>query len=64
MLAGSILIHAQKPPRGKEQRKVSLFEHESLRGAVSVVIPSHNEEMNIGPLVSESLISMENTFTK
>ena len=50
-LAGSILIHAQKPPPGKELRKVSLFAHESLRSAISVVIPSHNEEMNIGPLV-------------
>jgi hypothetical protein len=54
-MAGSILIHAQKPPRTKEQRKVSLFAHESLRGAVSVVIPSHNEEMNIGPLVERIL---------
>ena len=57
-LAGSILIHAQKPPRGKELRKVSLFEHESLRGAISVVIPSHNEEMNIGPLVERILASL------
>jgi hypothetical protein len=54
-LAGSILIHAQKPPRRKELRKVSLFAHESLRGAVSVVIPSHNEEMNIGPLIERIL---------
>jgi dolichol-phosphate mannosyltransferase len=54
-LAGSILVHAQKPPRRKELRKVSLFAHESLRGAVSVVIPSHNEEMNIGPLVERIL---------
>ena len=54
-LAGSILIHAQKPPRRKEVRQVSLFAHESLRGAVSVVIPSHNEEMNIGPLVERIL---------
>ena len=54
-LAGSILIHAQKPPRRKEVRQVSLFAHESLRGAVSVVIPSHNEEMNIGPLVEQIL---------
>jgi SAM-dependent methyltransferase len=54
-LAGSILIHAQKPPRKKELRKVSLFAHESLRGALSVVIPSHNEEMNIGPLVERIL---------
>jgi len=54
-LAGSILIHAQKPPCRKELPKVSLFEHESLRGAISFVIPSHNEEMNIGPLVERIL---------
>jgi dolichol-phosphate mannosyltransferase len=54
-LAGSILIHAQKPPRKKGLRNVSLFTHESLRGAVSVVIPSHNEEMNIRPLVERIL---------
>jgi dolichol-phosphate mannosyltransferase len=51
-LAGSILIHAQKPPRVVERPKLSLFEHEQLRGAVSVVIPCHNEEMNIEPLIS------------
>jgi dolichol-phosphate mannosyltransferase len=50
-MAGSILVHAQKPPRLKERPKVSLFAHESLRGAVSVVIPCHNEATNIGPLV-------------
>ena len=54
-MAGSILIHAQKPPGRKELRKVSLFEHESLRGAISVVIPCHNEEMNIGPLTERIL---------
>lgn len=54
-LAGSILIHAQKPPRRKELRKVSLFAHESLRNAVSVVIPSRNEEMNIRSLVERIL---------
>lgn len=54
-MAGSILIHAQKPPPRKESREVSLFAHETLRGAVSVVIPSHNEEMNIGPLVERIL---------
>jgi SAM-dependent methyltransferase len=50
-LAGSILIHAQKPPKYVEQPKLSLFEHEPLREAVSVVIPCHNEEMNVRPLV-------------
>jgi dolichol-phosphate mannosyltransferase len=51
-LAGSILIHAQKPPRVVERPPISLFEHEQLRQAVSVVIPCHNEEMNIEPLIT------------
>lgn len=54
-LAGSILVHAQRPPRQKEAPKVSLFAHESLRGAVSVVIPCHNEEMNVAPLMQRIL---------
>ena len=54
-LAGSILIHAQKPPLRKELPNVSLFAHESLRRTISVVIPSHNEEMNIRPLVERIL---------
>lgn len=51
-LAGSILVHAQKPPRVAHRPTASLFKHEALRGAVSVVIPCHNEEANIGPLVT------------
>ncbi len=51
-LAGSILVQAQKPPRDAERPHVSLFEHEALRRSVSVVIPCHNEEMNIRPLVN------------
>ena len=54
-IAGSILIHAQKHPRQKEFRGVSLCEHESLRRGISVVVPSHNEEMNIGPLTKRIL---------
>jgi dolichol-phosphate mannosyltransferase len=54
-MAGSILLHAQKPPRKKERQKISLFTHECLRGAVSVVIPCHNEEMNVGPLIERIL---------
>jgi 2-polyprenyl-3-methyl-5-hydroxy-6-metoxy-1,4-benzoquinol methylase len=50
-LAGSIMIHAQKPPRIVERPKVEFHVHESLRNKISVVIPCHNEEMNIGPLV-------------
>jgi hypothetical protein len=52
-LAGSILIHAQKPPRLVERPKISLCQHEQLQKAVSVVIPCHNEEMNIEPLVTQ-----------
>ena len=51
-LAGSILLHAQKPPRVVPRLRRSLAEHASLRGAVSVVIPCHDEEMNVGPLVA------------
>lgn len=51
-LAGSILLHAQKPPRDAGRPRASLFEHESLRGAVSVVVPCHDEEANVRPLVA------------
>ncbi len=54
-MAGSILLHAQKPPRHKERRTVSLCTHESLHGAVSIVIPCRNEEMNVRPLVERLL---------
>lgn len=54
-MAGSILVHAQKSPRQKMTPKVSLFAHEALRRAVSVVIPCHNEEMNVRPLVERML---------
>ena len=54
-LAGAILLHAQKPPRRGERPATSLFAHEHLRRAVSIVIPCHNEQMNIGPLVTELL---------
>ena len=51
-LAGSILVHAQKPPRQIDRPKASLFAHEDLRRSVSIVIPCHNEERNIGPLIN------------
>ena len=50
-LAGSILLRAQRPPGLTERPKISLSTHEILRRAVSIVVPCHNEEMNIGPLV-------------
>jgi len=52
-LAGSILIHVQKPPRFIERAKPSLAEHSQLWGKVSIVIPCYNEEMNVEPLVTD-----------
>jgi len=54
-LAGSILLHAQKPPQQAPRPEVSLCEHEHLKKAISVVVPCHNEEMNVPPLVSKLL---------
>jgi hypothetical protein len=54
-LAGSILLHAQKPPRAVRAPHVSLFRHEALRGAVSVVVPCHDEEANVGSFVARLL---------
>lgn len=50
-LAGSILLHGQKPPRVVERPTVSLALHGELRRSLSVVVPCHNEEMNVVPLV-------------
>jgi SAM-dependent methyltransferase len=55
-LAGTILLHAQKPPRDLLRPAVRMTEHANLHGAVSVVVPCHNEEMNVAPLV-EGLLS-------
>ena len=55
-LCGTLYIWAKKP--GDEQARrpmVCLAEHECLRGAVSVVIPCHNEEMNVPRLVDAML---------
>lgn len=54
-LAGTIVVHAQKPPHTRALATTSLAEHPVLRGAISVVIPCHNEEMNIRPLVTRLL---------
>jgi hypothetical protein len=51
-LAGSILIQAQKPPLDVPPPRLSLATHAVLRHSISVVIPCHNEEMNIGALVA------------
>ena len=50
-LAGRVLLHAQKPPRSVPRPAMSLCRHDSLDGAISFVIPCHNEEMNLIPLL-------------
>jgi dolichol-phosphate mannosyltransferase len=54
-MAGSILLHAQKAPERQDVPRRPFFIHQSLRDAVSFVIPCHNEEMNIRPLVQRIL---------
>jgi dolichol-phosphate mannosyltransferase len=50
-MAGTILVHAQKPPRALPRPPVRMTEHHALHGGISVVVPCYNEEMNLGPLV-------------
>src|SRR6516225_7839749 len=51
-LAGSILLHGQKPPAFSAYPRMRLKVDNMFRRAVSVIVPCHNEEMNVGPLVS------------
>jgi dolichol-phosphate mannosyltransferase len=56
--AGSILIHARRPPErveNAERPRASLARHAALFGQVSVVVPCHDEETNVGPLVRDLL---------
>ncbi|HEX2861324.1 MAG TPA: glycosyltransferase [Lacunisphaera sp.] len=62
-MAGSILLHAQKPPREKAPPSLSLCRHAALRGTVSVVIPCRNEDMNIGLLV-RALITLYGDYLR
>lgn len=48
--AGGIIVHGQKPGNTVRQ-PVQLTEHDELEKAISFVIPCHNEEMNVVPLV-------------
>jgi SAM-dependent methyltransferase len=53
--AGTIVVHAQHPPRIGFRSSRSLADHTALHGQVSVVIPCRNEEMNIGSLIERLL---------
>jgi len=55
-ICGTLYIWAKKPGDEEERRpKVSLDRHELLYGSTSIVVPCHNEEMNIQPLVTALL---------
>ena len=50
--AGSLYIWAQTPPPESWKRPmINLAKHNSLKGKVSVIVPCHNEEKNIPPLI-------------
>ena len=52
-LCGTLYIWARKPGEAQSRRpNICLAEHKQLEGAVSIVVPCHNEEMNIRPLVN------------
>lgn len=52
--AGTLYIWARNPVvEGQEEYAVDLCEHQMLFNKVSFVIPCHNEEMNIVPLVEK-----------
>lgn len=51
-LCGTLFITARKPGRTSLERpRVDLTRHDVLRDGISVVVPCHNEAMNIGRLV-------------
>lgn len=55
-LCGTLYIWAKKPPVAEpRRRRISLARHRELFGSTSVVVPSHNEEMNVLPLVETLL---------
>jgi dolichol-phosphate mannosyltransferase len=57
-ICGTLYIWAKKPGDEEARRpQVALDRYESLFGSTSVVVPCHNEEMNIRPLV-QTLLQM------
>lgn len=51
IFAGRIFIQAQKPPVKTKPVAARLTSHQNLHDKISVVVPCHNEDMNIEPLV-------------
>jgi SAM-dependent methyltransferase len=50
-LCGTLYLWGRKPGGPAVRTPVNLAKYASLNQAVSVVVPCHNEEMNVGPLV-------------
>jgi dolichol-phosphate mannosyltransferase len=51
-LCGQLFINARLPGHAHRRARPDLSRHPQFRDAVSVVVPCHNEAMNIGPLVT------------
>ncbi len=61
-LCGTLYIWAKKPGSKEPSRlHVNLAVHSELFGSISIVIPCHNEEMNIAPLV-EALVGLYDEY--
>ncbi len=56
-ICGTLYIWARKPGGSEDRPLPDLAEHEALFDSTSVVVPCHNEEMNIPRLV-DSLLAM------
>jgi SAM-dependent methyltransferase len=57
-LCGTLYIWLTKPGQEQVRRpRINLASHRQLYGSTSVVVPCHNEEMNVPPLV-EALVQM------
>jgi dolichol-phosphate mannosyltransferase len=50
-LAGRILVTARRPPRELPRPGISLARHSAMSDKLAIVVPCHNEEANVVPLV-------------
>ena len=61
-LCGTLFIWAKKPGNDETRRpRVNLAKHRELFDSTSIVMPAHNEEMNIPPLI-QALIQMYDPY--
>ncbi|MDQ2713102.1 MAG: glycosyltransferase [Acidobacteriota bacterium] len=62
-LCGTLYIWARKPGGSENRPAINLANRPELFGAVSVVVPCHNEEMNI-PLLVRQLLQFYNSYIR